>query len=90
MAHGMRIDVLKSVAEAAGVAMAPGTDQFEAAPDDLIVDITAPSKQTLMDGGNYSRSWARPLFRDTFPEKAPKANAIKLWLSGRKTWISPA
>jgi len=98
MAHGsrdgLRIEVLRSVAEAAGVTMAPGTDQFEGdaldgdrtdfIPESLIVDISAPSRHVSMDAGNYSRSWARPLFRDTFPEKQPKTAFIKLWLTGRR------
>ena len=94
MAHGLRIDALKSIAEAAGVAMAPGSDQFEGEPEAfipeaLIVDISKAAPQVPMDAGNYSRSWARPLFRDTFPEKPAKANYIKLWLTGRRSRIVP-
>jgi hypothetical protein len=87
MAHPMRIDVLKSVAEAAGLAMAPGSDQFEGEPDAPIVDIAAPSLPVSMDAGNYSRSWARPLFRDTFPEETPRLRAMADWLKGRRSRV---
>lgn len=87
MAHGMRYDVLKSVAEAAGLSMAPGADQFEGEPEPLIVDIAAPAVQSMTDAGNYSRSWARPIFRDHFPDKPQRENAITLWLRGRRTRI---
>lgn len=89
MASGIRFDVLKSVAEAAGLSLAPGADQFEGEPEPLIVDIAAPPPQTTTDAGNYSRSWARPIFRDSFPEQPQKENAITLWLKGRRTRIVP-
>jgi len=89
MAYPMRIDVLRSVAEAAGTAMAPEADQFEGAPtDDLIVDIGSQPSATPMDAGNYSRSWARPTFRDSFPEAPVKTNAITLWLKGRRSKLA--
>ena len=84
MAHPMRINVLRSVVEAAGVAMAPATDQFEGEPDSLIVDIGSQAPVTMMDGGNYSRSWARPLFRDGFPQ-VPARPSIRVWLTGRRS-----
>ena len=87
MASGLRFDVLKSVAEAAGLSMAPGSDQFEGEPEPLIVDIAAPAPLMTTDAGNYSRSWARPIFRDGFPEKPHKENAITLWLKGRRTRV---
>ena len=87
MAHPMRIDVLRSVAEAAGMTMAPASDQFDAEPNELIADIGAQTPPVSMDAGNYSRSWARPLFRDNFPESKPRTSAITLWLKGRRTRI---
>lgn len=87
MAHPLRIDVLRSVAEAAGMTMAPASDQFEGEPDHLIVDIGSAAPAVSMDAGNYSRSWARPLFRDSFPEVKPRRNALKVWLTGRRTRI---
>ncbi len=89
MANGLRFDVLKSVAEAAGLSMAPGADQFEGEPEPMIVDIAAPAPNTTTDAGNYSRSWARPIFRDGFPEKPQKENAITHWLKGRRTPFIP-
>ena len=87
MAHLVRIEALRSVVEAAGLAMAPAADQFEAEPDRLIVDIGAQTPSISMDAGNYSRSWARPLFRDSFPEVPSRPSTIKLWLTGRRTRV---
>ena len=92
MAHPMRIDVLRSVAEAAGLTMAPEADQFDGDPLEgdnggLIVNIGSQVQATSMDGGNYSRSWARPTFRDSFPEAPRRANAISVWLTSRRTRI---
>lgn len=89
MANGLRFDALKSVAEAAGLAMAPATDQFEGEPEPLIVNIAAPAPQTTMDAGNYSRSWARPIFRDGFPETPARPSAITLWLKSRRARVVP-
>lgn len=90
MAHPVRIDVLKSVVEAAGMAMAPAADQFEDEPNPFIVDIGSQAPATSMDAGNYSRSWARPMFRDSFPETPSRPSTIKLWLTGRRARVVSA
>ena len=61
MNHSMRIDSLRSAAEAAGVSMAPGDDEFDAQPDTPVAVELAPVERVRsMDAGNYSRSWAVP------------------------------
>lgn len=67
----MRIESLRSAVEAAGVAMAPASDQF------LAAEPAAP-----VDAGNYSRSWAAPRFKPVFSE--PRAAGLFQWLSVRR------
>ena len=85
MAHPMRIDALRSAVEAAGVAMAPSSDQFEGEPGGLIVDIAPEGRAPAMDAGNYSRSWARPAFRDGFARAEPQSGVFKQWLAWTRT-----
>ncbi len=68
----MRIDNLRSAVEAAGVTMAPSSDQFDPEPEAVEVD-----------AGNYSRSWATPSFRHGFDKAAPRANKLKDWFAVR-------
>ena len=61
MNHSMRIDLLRSAVEAAGVSMAPGDDEFGAeAETPLVVELAPVERDRGMDAGNYSRSWAAP------------------------------
>jgi hypothetical protein len=82
MSQPIRIDALRSAVEAAGMAMAPSSDQFAAEPDGLIVDIApVATASATMDAGNYSRSWARPGFRDGFARTEPQPSLFKQWFS---------
>ena len=82
MALPIRIDALKSAAEAAGVAMAPSSDQFEGEPEGLIVDMAPEGRApATIDAGNYSRSWARPGYRDGFARTEPQSSVFKQWLA---------
>ena len=65
----MRIDKLRSAVEAAGVTMAPASDQFDADPEAV----------AEVDAGNYSRSWATPRYRHGFDKPAPSPNKLKNW-----------
>lgn len=67
----MRIDKLKSAVEAAGVTMAPASDQFDPEPETV-----------EMDAGNYSRSWATPGFRQGFA-KSERPHKLKDWFAVR-------
>lgn len=74
----MRIDTLRSAVEAAGVTMAPASDQFDPEPE------TAAE----VDAGNYSRSWAAPRYRKgfgdtTFEIAASRPNKLRNWFTVR-------
>lgn len=84
----MRIDALRSAVEAAGVAMAPSADQFEGEPTPMIVDFgteAVSAKPAASDAGNYSRSWARPVFVNGFPHNEPAQAGFKQWFTAR--WV---
>jgi hypothetical protein len=84
MANKMRIESLKSVAEAAGFAMAPSADQFDAEPDLTAVDETVAEAGQGMDAGNYSRSWARPRYRSGFEERMTSRHRLLThWFQAR-------
>jgi hypothetical protein len=76
MVHQMRIDKLKSAVKAAGVAMAPAADQFNAEPE-------RHSAPPAVDPGNYSRSWATPTYRVGFDQAITQPNKLKGWFSMR-------
>jgi hypothetical protein len=84
MAKTMRIDVLRSAVEAAGVAMAPSADQFDGEPASPVVSAAA-IPEAGMDAGNYSRSWARTLEAAPAVRAAPAETNGSLWqwLAGR-------
>ena len=61
MNHSMRIDSLRSAAEAAGVSMAPGDDEFDVQVETPVAAELAPVERDRgMEAGNYSRSWSSP------------------------------
>jgi hypothetical protein len=68
----MRIDKLRSAVEAAGVTMAPASDQFDPEPETV-----------ELDAGNYSRSWATPRYKTTFDKTAARPNKLKDWFAVR-------
>ncbi len=84
MANKMRIDSLKSAAEAAGYAMAPSADQFDDVPAlSAAAEMTTEASQG-MDAGNYSRSWARPRYRSGFEQRmTARHRLLTHWLQVR-------
>ena len=74
----MRIDTLRSAVEAAGVTMAPASDQFDPEPE----------AAAEVDAGNYSRSWAAPRYRTgfgktSFETATSRPNKLKDWFTVR-------
>ena len=85
MAYHIRIDSLKTAAEAAGVAMAPSSDQFDGEPVTTAEGALVVTAQA--DAGNFSRSWASPLYRQDFEPALRKPAKLKTWFSIR--WPRP-
>jgi hypothetical protein len=84
MAHDMRLTTLKSAVEAAGVAMAPSSDQFEGEAPHLAQAAPDRGGRPSEDAGNYSRTWARPVFREGFDTVHPaRQKTLRQWFALR-------
>jgi hypothetical protein len=74
MSYPMRIDALRSAVEAAGVAMAPGDDEFDLVASELDGDQT--TSQTRVVATPHGRTWslgAQRGLRNWFPFRWPGA-----------------